>query len=44
MGIFSDAIWVIIFICAFVVFLGACAFASCMYQVKQTKKDRERVK
>jgi flagellar basal body-associated protein FliL len=40
MGIFSDAIWVIIFICGFVVFLGVCAFTACMYQIQQTKKEK----
>ena len=38
MSIFGDAIWVILFICAFVVFLGLCAFVDCLYQAK---KDRE---
>ena len=40
MGIFNDAIWVIILICAFVVFLGLCALINCVYRVHQTKKHR----
>jgi len=44
MDIFSDAIWIIIFICGFVVFLVACAFGNCMYQVQQTKKEKRRKK
>lgn len=41
MSIFGDAIWVSLFICAFVVFLGLCALIDCVYRVYQAKKDRE---
>ena len=41
MSIFGDAIWVIIFICAFVVFLAVCALINCGYRAYQAKKDRE---
>ena len=43
MNIFGDAILVVIFILLFVVFLGLCAFANCMYQVK-IKNYREKEK
>ncbi len=43
MDIFSDAIWVIIFICGFVVFLGVCALIDYVYRVK-IKNYREKGK
>ena len=41
MTIFQDSILVVIFICAFVVFLGMCALIDCVYRAYQAKKDRE---
>lgn len=41
MGIFSDAIWVIIFILLFIVFLMVCALINCVYRAYQARKDRE---
>ena len=41
MTIFQDSIVVVIFICAFVVFLVVCALIDCVYRVYQAKKDRE---